>query len=123
MPVIRANDAVEHHVHGGTFSSFVAPSRGSAQLCAWRLIVPGDVQGVAHRPTREEVLLILDGAMSVTLDGETSDLSPGDVAVVPAGSEVCVDTGPTGATAWVTTTGGLEAVMPDGSRFAPPWAN
>jgi hypothetical protein len=42
---------------------------------------------------------------------------------VPAGSELCVDTGPAGASAWVTTTVGLEAVMPDGSRFAPPWAN
>jgi mannose-6-phosphate isomerase-like protein (cupin superfamily) len=123
MSVVRSTDAVEHEAHGSTFSSFVAPSRGSAQLCAWRLTVPADVQGVAHRPTREEVLLILDGAMRVTLDGEVADLSPGDVAVVPAGSEVCVDTGAAGVSAWVTTTGGLEAVMPDGSRFAPPWAH
>ena len=123
MSVVRSTDAVEHEAHGSAFSSFVAPSRGSAQLCAWRLTVPADVKGVAHRPTREEVLLILDGAMRVTLDGEAADLGPGDVAVVPAGSEVCVDTGPAGVSAWVTTTGGLEAVMPDGSRFAPPWAN
>jgi mannose-6-phosphate isomerase-like protein (cupin superfamily) len=123
MSVVRAIDAVEHHAHGSSFSSFVAPSRGSAQLCAWRLSVPAHVKGVPHRPTREEVLLILDGAVRVTVDGETSDLAPGDVAVVPAGSELCVDTGPAGASAWVTTTGGLEAVMPDGNRFAPPWAN
>jgi mannose-6-phosphate isomerase-like protein (cupin superfamily) len=123
VSVIRPTDAVEHNAHGSTFSSFVAPSRGSAQLCAWRLTVPADVKGVAHRPTREEVLLILDGAIRVTLDEEVSDLSPGDVVHVPAGSELCVDTGPAGASAWVTTTGGLEAVMPDGSTFAPPWAN
>jgi quercetin dioxygenase-like cupin family protein len=123
MSVVRATDAVEHEVHGSTFSSFVAPSRGSAQLCAWRLTVPADVKGVAHRPTREEVLLILDGSMRVTLDGEVADLSQGDVAVVPAGSELCVDSGSAGVSAWVTTTSGLEAVLPDGSRFAPPWAN
>jgi quercetin dioxygenase-like cupin family protein len=56
-------------VHGSTFSSFVAPSRGSAQLCAWQLNVPAGLRGVAHRPTREEVLLLLDGELTVTLDG------------------------------------------------------
>ena len=37
VPVIRSADAAVHLVHGSTFSSFVAPSRGSAQLCAWQL--------------------------------------------------------------------------------------
>ncbi|PZS32276.1 MAG: cupin domain-containing protein [Pseudonocardiales bacterium] len=123
MPVVRSTDAVEHHVHGSTFSSFVAPSRGSAQLCAWRLSVPADVSGVPHRPNREEVLLILDGTVRITVDGQAAELTAGDVAVVPAGSELCLDSGPAGASAWVTSTSGLEAVMPDGSSFAPPWAN
>jgi len=35
-------------------------------------------------------------------------------------SELRLDGGTAGATAWVTTTPGLEAVMADGSRFAPP---
>lgn len=122
MPVIRSSDAVVHEVHGSSFGSYVAPSRGSEQLCAWRLMVPADLPGVAHRPTREEVLLILDGEMQVSLDGTRSNLRPGDVALVPAGSELRVDTGPTGATAWVTTTPGLEAVMADGTRLTPPWA-
>jgi hypothetical protein len=34
-----------------------------------------------------------------------------------------LDGGTAGAAAWVTTTSGLEAVMADGSRIAPPWAN
>jgi quercetin dioxygenase-like cupin family protein len=122
MPVIRSTDAVDHQVHGSTFGSYVAPSRGSAQLCAWRLTVPAGNQGVAHRPNREEVLLLLDGALTITLDGRLTDLQPGDVALVPAGTEVRVDGGPSVATAWVTTTPGFEAVMADGSRLAPPWA-
>jgi quercetin dioxygenase-like cupin family protein len=112
-----------HQVHGSTFSSFVAPSRGSAQLCAWRLTVPAGLHGVAHRPTREEVLLLLEGELTVTLDGIATVLATGDVILVPANSEVRVDGGTAGAAAWVTTTPGLEAVMTDGSRIAPPWAN
>lgn len=36
--------------------------------------------------------------------------------------ELCVDAGPDGATAWVTTTAGREAVTADGTKIAPPWA-
>lgn len=123
MPVVRSADATVHQVHGSTFSSFVAPSRGSAQLCAWQLKVPAGLCGVAHRPTREEVLLLLEGELTVTLDGIATALAAGDVVLVPADSELRLDGGTAGATAWVTTTPGLEAVMADGSRIVPPWAN
>jgi quercetin dioxygenase-like cupin family protein len=123
VSVIRSADATVHQVHGSTFSSFVAPSRGSVQLCAWQLNVPAGLRGVAHRPTREEVLLLLEGELTVTLDGIATVLAAGDVVLVPANSEVRVDGGPAGAAVWVTTTPGLEAVMADGSRIAPPWAN
>jgi quercetin dioxygenase-like cupin family protein len=112
-----------HQVHGSTFSSFVAPSRGSAQLCAWQLKVPAGLRGVAHRPTREEVLILLEGELTVTLDGIAAVLAAGDVVLVPADSELRLDGGTAGATAWVTTTPGLEAVMANGSRIVPPWAN
>jgi quercetin dioxygenase-like cupin family protein len=123
VPVIRSADIAVHQVHGSTFSSFVAPSRGSTQLCAWQLRVPAGLTGAAHRPTREEVLLLLDGELTITLDGTATDLAAGDVVLVPAGSELRVDGGTSDATAWVTTTPGFEAVMADGSRIAPPWAN
>lgn len=111
-----------YETHGSRFRSYVAPSRGSEQLCAWQLTVPADLQGVAHRPSREEVLLVLTGELRITLDGTTTVLHSGDVALVPAGSELRVDAGPDGATAWVTTTPGLQAVTADGTRISPPWA-
>jgi quercetin dioxygenase-like cupin family protein len=123
MPVIRSADATVHQMHGSTFSSFVAPSRGSAQLCAWQLNVPAGLRGVAHRPSREEVLLLLEGELTVTLDGIATVLAAGDVVLVPANSELRVDGGTAGAAVWVTTTPGLEAVTADGGRIVPPWAN
>ena len=122
MPVIRSTEATTFETHGSRFSSYVAPTRGSSELCAWRLDVPADLDGVAHRPSREEVLLVLDGELRITLDGVHTELHPGDVALVPANSEFRVDAGPLGASAWVTTSPGLEAVMGDGSRMTPPWA-
>jgi quercetin dioxygenase-like cupin family protein len=121
VPIIGSTEATTYETHGSRFSSYVAPSRGSSELCAWRLEVPADLEGVAHRPNREEVLLVLDGELRITLDGVHAELHRGDVALVPANSELRVDAGPDGATAWVTTTPGLEAVMSDGSRITPPW--
>lgn len=122
MPVVRPVDAVPFEMHGSRFLSYVSPAKGSSQLCAWQLTVPADLRGVAHRPSREEVLLVLDGELQVTLDGVSSALHRGDALLVAAGSELRVDAGPGGATAWVTTTPGLEAVTPDGTRITPPWA-
>ncbi len=122
MPIIGSTEATTFETHGSRFSSYVAPSRGSNELCAWRLDVPADLDGVAHRPNREEILLVLDGELRITLDGVHTELHCGDVALVPANSELRVNAGPLGASAWVTTTPGLEAVMGDGSRITPPWA-
>lgn len=122
MPVFRSGESTEFETHGSRFASYVAPSRGSSQLCAWQLTVPADLRGVAHRPNREEVILVLSGQLHITLDGVASALGTGDVALVPADTELQVDAGPDGATAWVTTTPGLEAVTSDGTRIAPPWA-
>lgn len=122
MSVMRAAEATAYETHGSRFLSYVSPTRGSSDLCAWKLAVPAAQRGVAHRPTREEVLLVLDGTMDITLDGVTSSIAPGDVVLIGAGTELRIDAGDTGVSAWVTTTPGLEAVMSDGSRITPPWA-
>jgi quercetin dioxygenase-like cupin family protein len=121
MTVYRPTDAETFEVHGSRFVSFVRGDRGSSSLCAWRLEVPPGLAGVAHRPSHEEVLLLLEGTLSVTLDGVVTDVAAGDVVRVPAGSELKVDSGPDGATAWVTTTRGLEAAIGD-QVMRPPWA-
>lgn len=122
MPVIPASAAVVHQVHGSSFHSYVTSAQGATQLRSWRLEVPADSVGVAHRPTCEEVLLVLAGRLLITLDGVESTLGEGDVLLVPADAELQAGSGPDGAAVWVTTTTGMEAVLADGSRLAPPWA-
>jgi len=122
VPVLRPAEAVLFETHGSRFLSYFSPGRGSQQMCAWQLSVPPGLQGVAHRPTREEVLLVLEGSLQLTLDGVTTWLHPRDAALVPADSELRVDASRDGGTAWVTTTPGLEAVTADGTRISPPWA-
>jgi quercetin dioxygenase-like cupin family protein len=54
--------------------------------------------------------------------GRACDAVPGDAIVVPAGAALRIDNpAAEPASAWVTTSVGLEAVLPDGSRISPPW--
>ena len=122
MPIIQSGDATTFPAHGSIFSSFVSPRQGSQQLCAWKLSVPAGQVGVAHRPSNEEVLLVLDGRLRVTIDGERGPVGPGDVVLIPPGASVTIDGTTVEATAWVTTTPGLRATLTNGETFSPPWA-
>ena len=123
MPVIHAGEAVVHEMHGASFTSYAAPARGSRELCAWRVEIPGRTEGVAHQVSREEVLYVLSGTLRAVLGDQAAEATAGDVVLVPAGSEVRIDNpAAEPVTAWVTTGMGLTAVLPDGSRIAPPWA-
>ncbi|WP_329310971.1 cupin domain-containing protein [Streptomyces sp. NBC_01262] len=122
MPFVHAADAVVHELHGVRFVSYANSGLGSTELCAWRGEIPAGTEGPAHRISREEVFLLLSGSLRLSLDGEARLLSPGDVAVAPAGTLLGV-ANPTAepATMWVTTSLGLEAELADGSRISPPW--
>jgi mannose-6-phosphate isomerase-like protein (cupin superfamily) len=99
LPVIRAADAPVYtftrpgqdpaiptphlKIHG-----YAAPSRGSKELCTWRIILaPGLPQreGVVNH---EEFFMVLSGTATVTLDGTQYELSAGDGVVVPANTSV-----------------------------------
>jgi len=122
MPVIRAAQSVVHQMHGTSFTSYASPARGSRELCAWRIEIPGRTEGVPHHVSREEVLYVLSGTLRVTVDGDATDAAAGDVVLVPAGAEFGASNQADGpATARVTTTAGFAGVLPDGSWFTPPW--
>ena len=122
MPVIHAGQAAVHQMHGTNFTAYASPARGSRELCAWHIEIPGRTEGVRHRVSREEVLYVLSGTIRASLDGQAEDATAGDVIVVPAGAQFGVDNlGEEPATAWVTTSAGLLGVLPDGSWISPPW--
>ena len=122
MPVIHADQAAVHQMHGTSFTAYASPVRGSRELCAWHIEIPGHTEGVRHRVSREEVLYVLSGTIRASLDWQAEDAAAGDVIVVPAGARFGVDNpGDEPATAWVTTSVGLLGVLPDGSWISPPW--
>ena len=124
MPVIRTDQATLHKMHGTSFTAYASPERGSQELCAWHIEIPGRTEGIPHHVSREEVLYVLSGTIHASVDGRAEQASAGDVILVPAGARFEVDNladGP--AAAWVTTSVGFRGVLPDGSWIAPPWTH
>ena len=121
MAVFSAADAEVFDLHGARFASYVRPSRGGTQLCAWRTEIGAGVPGTAHTVSHDEVLAVLDGDATVHIDDDHRGVGAGDVVLVPAGARFRVDGGTRALTAWVTTSAGFHAVTDDGRELRPPW--
>jgi quercetin dioxygenase-like cupin family protein len=124
VPFVRNEEAKTHQLHGVTFVEFANPSTGSKQICTWRGEVPAGSVGVPHTVNHEEVLYLLTGTLRFSIDGEVADLVAGDAAILPAGSQLNLENVSAAPAEILTSTiVGLEAVLADGTKLSPPWAN
>ena len=123
MRLIRESEAPRFELPGLAFAGFAAPSRGSAELCAWRLTVaPGTAAESPHTLDHDEVFLVVSGAVRLAPGGER--VTAGDVAVVPAGEAIQLSNAADGpADVIVAIHAGFTAKAADGTVIGtPPWA-
>jgi mannose-6-phosphate isomerase-like protein (cupin superfamily) len=124
MTVIRAATARQFELPGVRFTALAAPSRGSTDLCTWRITVaPGLDSAQPHTLDRDEIFMVTEGALRLTPGGDV--LGPGDALVVPAGSPIqLANPGDEAAEAYVAIRAGFSATMGDGTPIGtPPWAH
>jgi mannose-6-phosphate isomerase-like protein (cupin superfamily) len=121
--LMHAHQAPRYALPGLAFTGLASPSRGSSDLCTWRLTVePGFSSPDAHLLDRDEVFMVLAGA--IRLAPETDPVHAGGVAVVPAGSPIQLENAGDGeAEVLVAIAAGFTARGADGSDIGtPPWA-
>ena len=124
MSYVSAADAPVFSVPGFEFRGLTAPSRGARELCTWHLYVAPHAAGDAHSLDCEEVFVVVEGHLDVSIDGAGRTLTAGDAIAVPVGArlEVANATNTT-AHAIVCIRAGFQAVMADGQPVGtPPWA-
>jgi mannose-6-phosphate isomerase-like protein (cupin superfamily) len=123
MALVRADAAPAFSLPGLTVTGLAAPSRGSRQLCAWRLRLAPGTPGTAHTVDREEVFLALAGCAEATLDGERLEVRAGDALIVPPGRPFSLaNPGPEPFEAVAVAPAGVQAQVAGGEPFAPPWS-
>lgn len=121
MPVITPEDAPTFDAPGAVITGLASPSRGATDVAAWRIRMSAGHPSPPHSLDREEVFVVLSGAVSARYAERTETAHAGGALIVPAGAEfsLIAEDGP--AEAVCTFPVGGSAVL-DGERITPPWA-
>jgi len=122
MPVIRAENAPVFSLPGVAVVGLASPSRGSHETSVWRLKLRPGAPGAAHSVDREEIFIALAGRAVAHLGDEPHELGPGDTLIVPSGVLFSLSNpGPDVFEAVAVAPVGLQAKLPGGEFFSPPW--
>lgn len=123
MPMVLPQQAPVFELPGVTFTGLTAPSRGSRENSVWRVAVQPGTPGQAHRVTREETFVALQGRALLEVDGVAYELSAGGAFAVPAGSVISLhNPGPEVFQAVAVFPVSGQVVMGEKPAFTPPWA-
>ncbi len=86
MITIRSSEARVSETPNATMRTLASPTLGpSSRVSLWQVEMTAGASGPLHVFDSEQVWTVLDGQVSVAVDGDTADLAPGDTVVFPAG--------------------------------------
>jgi mannose-6-phosphate isomerase-like protein (cupin superfamily) len=121
MPTVVAADAPTFELDNAVITGLASPSRGALDTAVWRVRFEADMPSPAHALTREEVFVVLDGALTARFADRTETARAGDALIVPRGEEFSlVAEGGTAQAICALPVGGMARIGDD--AFTPPWA-
>jgi quercetin dioxygenase-like cupin family protein len=121
MAVITANEAPTFDTGGAMITGLASPSRGSADTAAWRVWFHPDRPSPVHALSREEIFIVLEGAVIARFSDREETASAGDALIVPPGEEFSLCAADAPAEAVCIMAVGGQAIT-GGNAFTPPWA-
>jgi quercetin dioxygenase-like cupin family protein len=121
MPVITPEDAPTFDAGGATVTGLASPSRGATDTAAWRIRFSPGHPSPPHSLDREEVFVVLAGALTARYADRAETARAGGALIVRAGVEFSLVAQDEPAEAVCTFPVGGTALL-DGERITPPWA-
>jgi quercetin dioxygenase-like cupin family protein len=122
MPIITQEDAPTFELPGATITGLASPSRGAADVAAWRIKLESGHESPKHSLVdREEVFVILSGAVTARYADRDETAAEGGALIVAPGEEfsLVASDGPAEAVCMLPVGG---TALLDGQRIVPPWA-
>ena len=121
MPVITPEQAPTFDAPGATITGLASPSRGATDVAAWRVRFAAGHASPPHSLDREEVFVVLAGAVTARFPDHHETAEAGGALIVPAGVEfsLVAEDGPAEAVCMLPVGG---TALLDGERIVPPWA-
>ena len=123
MAVIRAADVESFELMGNHMRGLATPTRGAAEVAVWRGSMEPGAATPPHTHDREEVVVVLAGAGSASMNGERVDVAPGDVLIVPPNTlHQLFATKGEAFDGLAVMPLGTRTFTPDGEELETPWA-
>ena len=124
MLIIRNHEITPIETPGGNFTSGLAtPSRGAQEVNVIRQHETPSGHNPPHRHDREEVMVMLTGTVTVTVDAVEETLRPGDTLIVPAQAlHQIANTGHEPAEWLIIAPQGRRFFSASGEEALPTWA-
>ena len=115
MHLIEATAAPVFDVPGVAFIALASPSRGSAEVCTWKLTVEAGLPPTQpHSLDRDEIFMVTAGAVLMGVEGTL--VRAGDAIVLPAGTSIrLANPGSVDAEIYVAIRAGFTATAADGT--------
>ncbi|CAA9566118.1 MAG: hypothetical protein AVDCRST_MAG73-4190 [uncultured Thermomicrobiales bacterium] len=124
MTVVHGDQLHDIETPGGNAGAGMAtPSRGATEVSVIRQRQgPGGINP-PHTHDREEVMVLLAGTVTLTVEEEPVALRPGDAAIVPPGTSHKVETTGSEPAQWlIVAPVGVRYFHAGGEEGFPPWS-
>ena len=121
MPVITPQQAPTFEPPGATITGLASPSRGATDVAAWRVRFEAGHASPPHSLDREEVFVVLSGALTARYADRSERARAGGALIVPAGEEMSLIAEDEATDAVCAFPVGGTALLA-GERIVPPWA-
>jgi quercetin dioxygenase-like cupin family protein len=96
---------------------------GAQQVSVIRQLMESGHKNPTHTQTTEEVMIMLQGSVNVTVNGATQELFIGDTLIVPANTPHSIENASGKSAEWLIVSPlGMQFFGPDGNPVTPPWA-
>ena len=121
MAVITASEAPTFDAGGATITGLASPSRGSADTAVWRVRFHPGQPSPPHALSREEIFIVLEGAITARFSDREETATAGGALIVPRSEEFTLVAVEAPAEAVCIMSVGGQAIS-EGIAFTPPWA-
>lgn len=123
MMVVRGRELEASGTEGNFAGGVATPGRGATEVSVIRQRQAPGAANPPHFHDREEVMVVLSGAVKVTSEKEDEELSAGDALIVAANTVHRIETtGDTEAEWLLVAPAGVRFLFADGREAAPAWA-
>lgn len=123
MNIHRAAHQKTFTTPNATITPLATPALGAQQNSVIRQHMAPSHQNPTHTQTHEEIMIMLQGSVKVTMEAETTELHAGDSLIIPAHTPHSISNHSGMDAEWlIVSPAAVQFSGPDGQPMTPDWA-